>query len=123
MRWLLLDVGWIILFALLGRQSHDGDSGPLAVLGVAAPFLVGYAIAALLTNLRRRPRSPTRGAVVWVVTLVIGMAVRTVLDGRLPDTAFVLVATGFLAAGLIGWRLIALLVCRRRADTDATQQH
>jgi len=37
-----------------------------------------------------------------------------VLEGRLPETAFIIVALLFLGAGLVGWRVVAALVCRRR---------
>lgn len=114
MGWLLVDVVWILLFALLGRESHEGDTAALAVLGVAWPFLAGYAATALVVGLRRRPRSVGRGAVVWLGSVAGGMAIRTVLEGRLPETAFIVVALLFLGAGLVGWRVVAALVCRRR---------
>lgn len=114
MGWLLVDVVWILLFALLGRESHEGDTAALAVLGVAWPFLAGYAATALVVGLRRRPRSVGRGAVVWLGSVAGGMAIRTVLEGRLPETAFIIVALLFLGAGLVGWRVVAALVCRRR---------
>lgn len=114
MGWLLVDVVWILLFALLGRESHEGDTAALAVLGVAWPFLAGYAATALVVGLRRSPRGLGRGAVVWLGTVAGGMAIRTVLEGRLPETAFIVVALAFLGAGLVGWRLVALLVGRRR---------
>jgi hypothetical protein len=114
MGWLLVDVAWIALFALLGRESHEGDTAAPAVLGVAWPFLAGYAGTALVVRLRRRPCSLGRGAVVWLGTVTGGMAIRTVLEGRLPETAFIVVALAFLGAGLIGWRLVAWLVGRRR---------
>ena len=114
MGWLLVDVVWIVLFALLGRESHEGDTAALAVLGVAWPFLAGYAATALVVGLRRSPRSLGRGAAVWLGTVAGGMAIRTVLEGRLPETAFIVVALAFLGAGLVGWRLVALLVGRRR---------
>lgn len=117
MGWLLVDVAWIALFALLGRESHEGDTAVLAVLGVAWPFLAGYAATALVVGLRRRPRSVGRGTAAWIGTVAGGMAIRTVLEGRLPETAFILVAFAFLAAGIVGWRLAALLVCRRRRAT------
>lgn len=115
MAWILLDVAWIVLFALLGRESHEGDTAALAVLGVAWPFLAGYAASALIVGLRGRPRAIGRGTAVWLGTVAGGMAIRTVLEGRLPETAFIVVALLFTGAGLVGWRVVAALVCRRRA--------
>ncbi|MBM3680103.1 MAG: DUF3054 domain-containing protein [Actinobacteria bacterium] len=114
MGWLLVDVVWILVFALLGRESHEGDTAALAVLGVAWPFLAGYAAAALVVGLRRSPRSVARGSAVWLGAVAGGMAIRTVLEGRLPETAFIVVALAFLGAGLVGWRVVAALVARRR---------
>ncbi len=119
MAWLLLDVAWIALFALLGRESHEGDTAALAVLGVAWPFLAGYAASALIVGLRRRPRAIGRGSAVWLGTVAGGMAIRTVLEGRLPETAFIVVALVFTGAGLVGWRIVAALVCRRRTAAAA----
>ncbi len=122
MGWLLVDVAWIALFALLGRESHEGDTAALAVLGVAWPFLAGYAATALVVGLRRRPRSVGRGAVVWLGSVAGGMAIRTVLEGRLPETAFIIVALVFLGAGLVGWRVVAALVCRRRGAAARSEE-
>ena len=115
MPWLLLDVAWIVLFAIIGRQSHGEGSPLLGVIGVAWPFLVGYIVGAFALRLARSPRSITRIIPVWLLTLVLGMALRTVQKGRAPDPAFIIVATLALALGLLGWRVVAAIVCRRRA--------
>lgn len=45
---------------------------------------------------------------IWIVTLVLGMGLRVAGQGTaLP---FLLVATLVLGAGLLGWRLIRLLL-------------
>jgi hypothetical protein len=119
MGWLLLDVVWLVLFALLGRESHEGDTAALAVLGVAWPFLAGYAASALVVGLRRRPRAVGRGTAVWLGTVAGGMAIRTVLEGRLPETAFIVVALVFTGVGLVGWRVAVALICRRRKAAAA----
>lgn len=115
MPWLLLDVAWIVLFAIIGRQSHGEGSPLLGVIGVAWPFLVGYIVGAFALRLARTPRSVTRIIPVWLLTIVIGMAIRTIQKGRAPESAFIIVATIALAVGFIGWRVVVLLVCRWRA--------
>lgn len=119
MPWLLLDVAWIIVFAIIGRQSHNEGTALAGVIGVAWPFLVGYVVGAFALRLQRAPRSLARIVPVWLLTIVIGMAIRTIQKGRAPDTAFIIVATVALAIGLIGWRLIVAAVCRRRAARAA----
>ncbi len=119
MPWLLLDVVWIVLFAILGLQDHAGDSPPLVVFGVTWPFFVGYLISLIVLRLARAPQSLVRGTLVWLGTLVIGMAIRTVLKGYLPEPAFIIIAALFLGLGLVGWRVVALIICRRRANRDS----
>jgi len=116
MPWLALDVAWIVLFAVVGRDSHGEAGGPLAVAGTAWPFLAGYVVGAVVARLPRAPLSIGRGAIAWLAAVAIGMAIRTVLEGRLPATAFVIVATAALGLGLVGWRTIALVARRRRDD-------
>lgn len=115
MPWLLLDVAWIILFALVGRQSHGEGTALADTAGVAWPFLVGYAVGAFALRLDRVPRSLARAVPVWLLALVLGMALRTVQKGRAPDPAFIIVATLALALGFLGWRTVAAVVGRRRA--------
>lgn len=108
---LVLDAVLVVVFATLGaRTHHDGTLGVAAVADVAWPFLVGAALAhLLLRGLRRDAAAITSGVVVWVVTLVVGMALRR-LTGDGTATAFVLVATGFTLVTLLGWRLVARLL-------------
>jgi hypothetical protein len=115
MPWLLLDVAWIVLFAIIGRQSHNEGTALAGIVGVAWPFLIGYVVGAFALRLQRAPRSLVRIIPVWLLTIVIGMAIRTIQKGRAPDMAFIIVATIALAVGFIGWRLIVAGICRRRA--------
>ncbi len=114
MPWLLLDVAWICLFAILGRENHASDLTPLTIFAVAWPFLVGYVISAIVVNLPRSPRGIRRGAIVWIGMIVIAMAIRTVELGRLPEQAFVIVTLVFLGTGILGIRLLAMFVVWHR---------
>ena len=49
-----IDAALIVLFAALGRRTHDEGSAIGGTL-VAAPFLIGYAIAASALRLDRAP--------------------------------------------------------------------
>ena len=114
MPWLLLDVAWLVAFALLGRRSHGEGEALVGILGVAWPFVVGYAIGAFALRLGRTPRSLGRLIPVWAVMLVIAMAIRTIQKGRAPEVDFVIVAAVFSGLGMVAWRVVALVVCRRR---------
>jgi membrane protein implicated in regulation of membrane protease activity len=54
------------------------------------------------------------GVFVWFITVLIGMQLRRFVFDRSTAAAFVIVATVFLAATLIGWRLINRRVESRR---------
>lgn len=113
-----LDLLVVLVFAAAGRASHDLTGDVLGVLATAWPFLLGLA-AGWLAVLRQPAERRTwwlDGLVVAVSTLVVGMLLRSVSGGgtALP---FVLVATGVLVAGLVGWRAVAALVGRRRASS------
>lgn len=56
--------------------------------------------------------------VVWIVTVGGGMLLR-IASGDTAETPFIIVASLVLAAMLLGWRLIALLVRRYRAPRVA----
>ena len=60
----ITDLVLIILFAVIGRRSHDEGSALSGTLTVAAPFLIGYAIAAAVCRLDRAPRSVRRGMLI-----------------------------------------------------------
>lgn len=116
---LVVDAVLVLIFAAIGRASHEEN--PLGFLLTAWPFLVallvGHGIAALVPARPRRPWSLGWGVVVWIVTVAGGMALR-LATGDTAETPFIIVASLVLAAFLIGWRLVAMLVRRRRTPAD-----
>ena len=111
---LLIDIVCVIVFAAAGRASH-GES-VLGTFVTAWPFLVACAVAWIVLAMSSlESRGLRAGVIVWVVTLIGGMALR-IAAGDTAEPAFIVVATLFLAMVLLGWRLIALLVQRRKAS-------
>lgn len=119
-RSLLTDVAGVLIFVAIGRNNHDEGTALGGIAKVAAPFLIalllGWALGLRLDRGSARGVTGLRfGAIVWIVTLVGGMALRHSAFGRGTATPFVIVATLFLALVLLGWRLVVLLRSRRRA--------
>lgn len=104
----LLDAALIVVFAAIGRASH-GESNPvLDALGTAWPFLAGAATGWLLVLLLRRtaPLTIATGWPVWLLTVAVGMLLRSV-SGRGVAVSFVIVTAVVLGVFLLGWRLLA----------------
>ncbi|WP_062213564.1 DUF3054 domain-containing protein [Demequina oxidasica] len=112
-----LDAGAILVFAVVGRATHDegilGGNG-LGLLGTLWPFLVGAAAGWVLAKAWRKPCAwwPT-GVIVWASALVGGMLLRAV-SGQGVAVSFMIVAALFLATTIIGWRVVAGVVSERR---------
>lgn len=110
-----LDAVVVLVFAAVGRASHDrgylplvGESSPvLGVLATAWPFLVGTAVGWLLVrSLSHRWPIPVGPGVTVVASTVVGGMLLRALTGQGAAPAFVVVATLVLGAFLLGWRAV-----------------
>lgn len=126
-RLLVADTAVTLVFAASGRSSHNEHLGPLPVLETAWPFLVGLGAGWLITrglsgshaNLAVGRYSVWRGnraggyMVILGTTVGAGMLLRQLTsDGT--ATAFVVVATAFIAAGFALVRVPGWWRARRR---------
>ena len=113
----LADVVIVVVFAAIGRASHDEavfGAGGLGLLETSWPFLAALVVGWLVTLAWRRPLAPVRtGLGVWIVTVAGGMLLRGV-SGQGTALAFVIVASVTLLVLLVGWRVAATLVARMR---------
>ena len=107
-----LDVASVLLFVTVGRRNHNEGTAIDGVITVATPFLIALAIGWLVTKAWRRPMSLRIGAIVWMTTVVVGLLLRNLVFDRGTATAFVIVATLFLGAALLGWRAVSVRVTR-----------
>lgn len=110
----VLDVVLVLVFAAVGRASHDEGGLVSGTLLTALPFLVGAAAGWALVRWRskRWPLTFGTGIPVWAATVLVGMLLRAVAGaGTAPS--FVLVGAAILAALLLGWRLAADLLASR----------
>lgn len=114
-RALVLDLGSVLVFVLLGRRAHDSGSILLGTLATAWPFLAGAAAGWLVVRGRRLdPSGLAAGAMVAVATIALGMTLRHLAGGGVQPS-FVAVASAFVALFLLGWRVVAARLARRNA--------
>lgn len=111
-----LDVFSVVVFVAIGRRNHDEGSVFSGVVRTAGPFLIGLAIGWVAAKGWRGPMTLRTGVTIWVITVLAGMVLRRLVFDRGTAPAFVIVATVFLGACLIGWRAMAARVSRVRAD-------
>jgi hypothetical protein len=109
---IVADVVAVLVFAAVGRMSHDRSDDLLGLLGTAAPFLVGVLAVWATPVVRANPIGARAALVVWAGTVVIGLALRTALTERLP-LSFAVVTTVALAVLMLGWRGLSALVALR----------
>ena len=109
-----IDVVVVIVFVAIGRRSHD-EAGTLSgIAQTAAPFLIGLGFAWMVSLGWRRPMSWVTGLIIWPLTVLVGMIVRSQVFDDGTATSFVIVATVFLGTFLVGWRLVARVIETRR---------
>ncbi len=115
-RLLTLDIAVVIAFVVLGRETHDEGRAIADIATTAAPFLIALVTGWLATRADRAPVDVLRGALVAVITVAGGMLLRSIVFDDGTAMPFVIVATVFNLAGMVGWRLIA----RRRISRRST---
>ncbi|WP_141577906.1 DUF3054 domain-containing protein [Actinomadura sp. WMMA1423] len=112
----VVDFCCVLVFVAIGRASHEEAATVSGFLSTAWPFLVGLGAGWALLRAWRRPEEvwPV-GVGVWVSTVVLGMVLR-VVAGQGTALAFVIVASVFLGAALLGWRAGARVVAARKVS-------
>lgn len=110
----VIDVALVTLFVMVGRRSHSEANSVAGIVETLWPFLVSLVVGWLVTWAWRRPLAIVwTGIPVWLMTVALGMLIRTAA-GQGVQPAFITVAAVVLGVFLVGWRLIALPVARRR---------
>jgi hypothetical protein len=119
---LVVDLGFVLLFATVGRLSHEEGLAVSGVLGVAWPFAVALLVGWLEAH--RRSGWPVRlpGAVtVWLLTAVLGLVLRVATGGGFA-WSFGVVTLVVLGGFLVGWRgaatALATIQAGRRGSPD-----
>ena len=96
----------VLVFVVIGRNSHHESTGAHGVWHTAWPFLLGAALGLAFTAYSRvTPTAIRAGVRVWVWTVVIGLVVRSATGGGIAP-AFIVVAAVVLGVFLVGWRAV-----------------
>lgn len=102
----VLDTASVLAFVVIGRRNHNEGTALDGVMTVAAPFLIALATGWLVSRAWRRPMNLRIGFIIWMTTVIVGLLLRNLVFDRGIATSFVIVATLFLGAALLGWRAI-----------------
>lgn len=108
----VLDAASVLVFVAAGRRNHNEGTAIGGVMTVAAPFLIALACGWLVSRAWRQPMNLRIGGIIWASTVVGGLLLRNLVFDRGTARPFVIIATLFLGAVLIGWRGIYRLVGR-----------
>lgn len=115
----LVDALAVLVFATIGRRSHDEGLAIVGIVEVAAPFLAGGLVGALAVRSWRDPLARRSGIAVWIGAVVVGLLLRWAFVDR-PPLSFVVVATVSLAVLVLGWRGVVrgIMALRGRRETQ-----
>ena len=122
------DAAILVVFAILGRRTHDeatGFAAALAVLGTVLPFVLGWLAAAPLLGALRGERTRSlpamveRSALAWLGAFPIAVAIRALALGRFSPWTFYVVAFTVPLLMLLAWRTVFALAERRFATRAA----
>ena len=109
----LSDAVLILVFAAIGRDTHQRADVVTGVFLTAWPFLAGAALGWLAARAWRRPLSIQSGVAIWLGAVAGGMVLRAV-TGQTVVLAFVIVALLSLGLVLLGYRALVALAGRLR---------
>uniref|UniRef100_A0A7N0UXJ6 Uncharacterized protein n=1 Tax=Kalanchoe fedtschenkoi TaxID=63787 RepID=A0A7N0UXJ6_KALFE len=108
------DVLALLVFAAIGRFSHGFSVWDIETLRTADPFIAGWFLAAYFLGGYGEDGQGTNGlskavavaAKSWALGIPLGLAIRAVFAGHIPQLPFVLVSMGSTGFLLIGWRAL-----------------
>ena len=112
----VIDVVAIIAFVIIGRRNHHEGSALSGVVKVAAPFLIALALGWMAVRAWKSPMAVGTGVIIWLVTVVGGLALRKMAFDRGAAMPFIIVAGLFNLATLVGWRIVAEFFRTRRTS-------
>ncbi|MBM7841806.1 DUF3054 domain-containing protein [Herpetosiphon giganteus] len=104
------DVAIFALFVIIGRLSHEEGVNADAVINVAAPFVIGWGVAAPLLKLytpavsEHTKTALQRTALAWCVAAPIGLVLRSLVWKHDFKPGFAITTFIFNMILLLAWR-------------------
>ncbi|GAA2549091.1 hypothetical protein HD598_000603 [Neomicrococcus aestuarii] len=120
----LVDVVLIVVFTMLGRQTHEHGLSILGIAQTAAPFLLAYFLISVVARFAwpRRVGGIWPDAVLtWLVTAGLGLVFR-VLFGATAAPAFQIVTFVTLGLFLVAHAAIRALISRKSRRTGLSSK-
>ena len=129
MKTLMTDIIAVLVFAVLARAAHGG-LGLAQIADTFWPFAIGALVGTGITTVALRgandgaivgvsaariTRSVRYGVIVWLVTVLTGLAIWAARHAAVPHISFIIVATTMSGLLIVGWRAAGPLIARRRA--------
>ena len=112
---LVVDLACILLFVVLGAETHNVSRGAGWFFNVWWPLAVGWIVAMPITRLYgTAARWPLRLLTTVGLAVLIGGPLRYLMD-RPIYSIFTVVAVGFLSLATFGWRLLLVAFHQVRA--------
>ena len=102
----LLDAVCVLALVVIGTRNHDSANSLTEILAVGAPFWGALGLTWTLRGPWRQPFDTRTAAIVWSLTVAIGMFLRNTAFDRGTALPFVIVAALFLFATMFGWRAV-----------------
>ena len=115
----LIDILAIFFFAVLARLAHNTPEDSFTFINILDtwwPFAFGVLLGTALIKNEPNPRAVSSGAIVWLGTVVVGLAVWATRNSAVPHWSFILVASVMSALLLLGWRAASNAVARKSLD-------
>lgn len=122
----LIDAAMLIVFAAVGKASHntlDGSLDLAAVAQTAGPFLVSwFAVAPFLGCFTPMATGDWKESAItttkaWIVAIPLGCALRGILKGYIPPLPFVIVTLIATWVLLVGGRSVYTIVSEFIVET------
>ena len=116
MKTLMTDIIAVLVFAVLARAAHGG-LGLAQIVDTFWPFAIGSLVGTGIATvaLRSAGGAIRYGVIVWLVTVLTGLAIWAARHAAVPHISFIIVATTMSGLLLLGWRAAGRLVARRRS--------